>query len=71
MNIKVLGTQAPYVRYGHNGPGYLVTTVQGDNILLDCGSGSTHMMKLPDDLEFAAQAPCFSYGVSGAVAGFH
>ena len=51
MNIKVLGTQAPYVRYGHNGPGCLVTTVQGDNILLDCGSGSTHMMKLPDDLE--------------------
>lgn len=51
MNIKVLGTQAPYVRYGHNGPGYLVTTVQGDNILLDCGSGSTHMMKFPHDLQ--------------------
>ena len=42
MNIKVLGTQAPYVRYGHNGPGYLVTTVQGDNILLDCGSGKPY-----------------------------
>lgn len=23
------------------------------------------------DRKFAAQAPCFSYGVSGAVAGFH
>jgi len=23
-----------------------------------------------DDRKFAAQAPCFSYGVSGAVAGF-
>ena len=51
MNIKVLGTQAPYVRYGHNGPGYLVTTSNNKNILLDCGSGSTHMMKFPHDLQ--------------------
>lgn len=51
MRIKVLGTQAPYCRYGHNGPGYLVTLSNNKKILLDCGSGSTHMMTLPDDLQ--------------------
>ena len=51
MRVKVLGTQAPYCRYGHNGPGYLVTLSNNKKILLDCGSGSTHMMILPDDLQ--------------------
>lgn len=51
MRVKVLGTQAPYCRYGHNGPGYLVTLSNNKKILLDCGSGSTHMMTLPNDLQ--------------------
>lgn len=51
MRVKVLGTQAPYCRYGHNGPGYLVTLSNNKKILLDCGSGSTHMMTFPDDLQ--------------------
>lgn len=51
MRVKVLGTQAPYCRYGHNGPGYLVTLSNNKKILLDCGSGSTHMMTLPQDLK--------------------
>ena len=28
-------------------------------------------LKIRYDRKFAAQAPCFSYGVSGAVEGFH
>lgn len=51
MRVKVLGAQAPYCRYGHNGPGYLVTLSNNKKILLDCGSGSTHMMTLPQDLK--------------------
>lgn len=51
MRVKVLGTQAPYCRYGHNGPGYLVTLSNNKKILLDCGSGNTHMMTFPDDLQ--------------------
>lgn len=31
----------------------------------------TKALNKPFDRKFAAQAPCFSYGVSGAVAGFH
>ena len=51
MRVKVLGTQAPYCKYGYNGPGYLVTLSNNKKILLDCGSGSTHMMTLPQDLK--------------------
>lgn len=51
MRVKVLGTQAPYCKYGYNGPGYLVTTSNNKNILLDCGPGSTRMMTFPQDLQ--------------------
>lgn len=51
MRVKVLGRQAPYCKYGYNGPGYLVTTSNNKNILLDCGSGSTRMMTFPQDLQ--------------------
>ena len=66
MRVKVLGTQAPYCRYGHNGPGYLVTLSNNKKILLDCGSGSTHMMTLPQDLKGMTVVISHRHGVHWA-----
>lgn len=50
MKLKVLGSISPYIKGKDNCPGYLI---EKDNIkvLLDCGSGITREMKLPNDLQ--------------------
>ena len=50
MKLKILGSVSPYVKGKNNCPGYLVTK-GNTKILLDCGSGITREMKLPDDLQ--------------------
>ncbi len=50
MILKVLGTQSPYHTPGHHCPGFLITDGEM-KIMLDCGSGSHGMLKLPDDLK--------------------
>ena len=50
MKLKVLGTQSPITRKGHNCPGFLIK--DGKNkILLDCGSGTHSLLDFPNDLE--------------------
>ena len=50
MKLKVLGNVSPYVKGKNNCPGYLIE--KNDNkVLLDCGSGITREMNLPNDLE--------------------
>lgn len=50
MQLKVLGTQSPYNKEGHNCPGFFIK--DGENrILLDCGSGSHSLLKYPTDLQ--------------------
>jgi len=50
MKLKVLGSISPYVKGNNNCPGYLI---EKDNtkVLLDCGSGITREIYLPNDLE--------------------
>lgn len=50
MEIKVLGTVAPYVKDSKNCPGYLVKT-KNKKILLDCGNGSTRLLNMEQDLK--------------------
>lgn len=50
MKLKVLGTQSPYNKEGHNCPGFFIQ--DGNNrILLDCGSGSHSLLNYPLDLQ--------------------
>lgn len=50
MEIKVLGTVAPYPKGSANCSGFLVS--EGDNkILLDCGPGSTRYLDMLKDLK--------------------
>lgn len=49
MNLKILGTHSPNAAKGHNAPGYLVTDGT-DTILLDCGSGCSSLLSIPEDL---------------------
>ena len=50
MQIKVLGTQAPYARFPHNRPGFLITT-DSTKIMLDCGNGTTTLINMQEDLK--------------------
>ena len=50
MKLKVLGSVSPYIKGNDNCPGYLIEN-ENAKVLLDCGSGITREMKLPDDLE--------------------
>lgn len=50
MKLKVLGTQSPVCKAGHNCPGFLIQ--DGNNrILLDCGSGTHSLLTYPNDLQ--------------------
>lgn len=49
MKLKVLGSVSPYQKGKNNCPGYLIET-NNKKVLLDCGSGITRNLKLPDDL---------------------
>lgn len=50
MKLKVLGSISPYVKGKSNCPGYLIEK-ENQKVLLDCGSGITRELKLPNDLE--------------------
>ena len=50
MKLTVLGTVSPYLRFDHNGPGFLIED-DVHKVLLDCGSGITRCLKLPYHLE--------------------
>ena len=50
MKLKVLGSVSPYVKGKNNCPGYLIEK-NNHKILLDCGSGITREMNLPNDLD--------------------
>ena len=50
MKLKVLGTQSPVCKDGHNCPGFFIQ--DGNNrILLDCGSGTHSLLTYPNDLQ--------------------
>ena len=50
MRLKVLGTQSPVCKEGHNCPGFFIQ--DGNNrILLDCGSGTHSLLSYPNDLQ--------------------
>lgn len=50
MKLKVLGTQSPVCKAGHNCPGFFIQ--DGHNrILLDCGSGTHSLLTYPNDLQ--------------------
>lgn len=49
MELKVLGTESPVCKIGHNCPGFLIQ--DGVNrIMLDCGSGTHSLLEYPRDL---------------------
>lgn len=50
MEIKILGTVAPYCKNGKYCPGYLITS-EKEKILLDCGNGITNLLNMEKDLE--------------------
>lgn len=50
MKVKILGTVSPYLRFEHNGPGFLIED-DVHKVLLDCGSGITRLLTFPYDLE--------------------
>lgn len=50
INVKVLGTVAPYCFQDKNCPGFLIE-YNGFKYLLDCGNGITRYMNLKDDLD--------------------
>lgn len=50
MNLKVLGSVSPYIKGKNNCPGYLIEK-DNNKVLLDCGSGITRELNLPDDLK--------------------
>lgn len=50
MRLKILGTQSPVCKEGHNCPGFFIQ--DGNNrILLDCGSGTHSLLTYPSDLK--------------------
>lgn len=50
MELKVLGSVAPYCKDGKNCPGYLIKE-GNEKILLDCGNGITNYLDMQEDLE--------------------
>ena len=49
MVVKVLGTQSPVCKSGHNCPGFMI--YDGTNqVMLDCGSGTHSLLDFPDTL---------------------
>lgn len=50
MEIKILGTVAPYCKDGKYCPGYFIKT-KNEKILLDCGNGITNLLNMEEDLE--------------------
>lgn len=48
--LRVLGSVSPYSKNGSNCPGYLFD-LSNEKVLLDCGSGITSRMNMPEDLE--------------------
>lgn len=50
MELKVLGTVAPYCKNGKYCPGYLIKNDK-EKILLDCGNGITNLLNMEEDLE--------------------
>lgn len=50
MDLKILGSVAPYCKNGKNCPGYLLTEGK-EKILLDCGNGITNHLDMKRDLE--------------------
>ncbi len=49
MVLKVLGTQSPVCKGGHNCPGFII--YDGANqVILDCGSGTHSLLDFPDVL---------------------
>lgn len=50
MKLKVLGSVSPYVKGKNNCPGYMIEKEE-TKIILDCGSGITREINLPDDLK--------------------
>lgn len=50
MELKILGTVAPYCKDGKYCPGYLITK-DNTKILLDCGNGITNLLNMEEDLE--------------------
>ncbi len=50
MEVRILGTRAPYCKNGDYCPGYLVTT-EKSKILIDCGNGITNQLDMTKDLE--------------------
>ncbi len=50
MKLTVLGTVSPYLRFDHNGPGFLIED-DSHRVLLDCGSGITRHLTMPWHLD--------------------
>lgn len=50
MELKILGTVAPYCKDGKYCPGYLIKE-DNKKILLDCGNGITNLLNMEEDLE--------------------
>lgn len=50
MELKGLGSVAPYCKNGKNCPGYLIKE-KDEKILLDCGNGITNYLNMEEDLE--------------------
>lgn len=50
MELKVLGTESPVCKIGHNCPGFLIQD-EANKIMLDCGSGTHSLLEYPDDLQ--------------------
>lgn len=50
MKLKVLGTQSPVCKAGHNCPGFFIQD-KNNRILLDCGSGTHSLLTYPNDLQ--------------------
>ena len=50
MIVRPLGTVSPYCKDDKNCPGFLVISNK-QKVLLDCGSGTSRNLKMPEDLE--------------------
>ena len=50
MLVTILGSVSPYTTLNRNCPGVLISHA-GENIMLDCGSGSTRRLSFPEDLK--------------------
>ena len=51
MKLKVLGSVSPYQNKNNNCPGFLVEK-EDKRYLLDCGSGITRELNIPNDLKY-------------------